>query len=364
VDGKIFDTLKSATKFYGVKYVTARSRIKRGWTIEQAMGLEAPPNKNRPIKFRGKSYESEAAISQEFGVRVDVFRQRLAKGHSIEVALGIRDLEYKTKPLACVVRGQQFASRNEAAKHFGVDKGTVATRVNKLGWTLEQALELEPRPGYDKNAMGCVYAVRHKISGKTYIGITRQHIEPRFQQHIKMAFSKKSNTKGSLAEAIRKEGPENFEISMLVTGYSMAELQDLERKFIRERKTLAPIGYNLKAGGGGLHTPGRPLTIKGEFFESAAAAARAYGVNPLVVNERLRRGYSAEQAVGLEPLEWVHPRSISVVIDSIEFETLKDAANHFGHPPSRVRSRISKGWSVEDALKKPFSGRARPSLAR
>jgi hypothetical protein len=71
-------------------------------------------------------------------------------------------------------------------------------------------------------------------------------------------------------------------------------------------------------------------------------------------------GYSPEQAVGLEPLNWVHPGAVFVTIDGLEFETLKDAAKHFGHPPSRVRNRINKGWSIEDALKKPFSSRAKP----
>ena len=44
------------------------------------------------------------------------------------------------------IEGVVFASRTAAAHHFGLNPKLVNERVTKFGWTLEQALELEPRP--------------------------------------------------------------------------------------------------------------------------------------------------------------------------------------------------------------------------
>ncbi|EGR0636826.1 hypothetical protein E5T98_18300 [Vibrio vulnificus] len=45
-----------------------------------------------------------------------------------------------------LVNGVSFVSRSEAARHFGINPKLVTERMTKRGWTLEQALELEPRP--------------------------------------------------------------------------------------------------------------------------------------------------------------------------------------------------------------------------
>ncbi|MBM4931778.1 hypothetical protein HYO31_17315 [Vibrio parahaemolyticus] len=45
-----------------------------------------------------------------------------------------------------VVNGLSFVTRTEAARYFNINPKLVTERMNKRGWTLEQALELEPSP--------------------------------------------------------------------------------------------------------------------------------------------------------------------------------------------------------------------------
>lgn len=45
-----------------------------------------------------------------------------------------------------LVNGVPFSTRSEAACHFGINPKLVTERMTKRGWTLEQALGLEPRP--------------------------------------------------------------------------------------------------------------------------------------------------------------------------------------------------------------------------
>ncbi|HCG8591128.1 TPA: LysR family transcriptional regulator [Vibrio parahaemolyticus] len=45
-----------------------------------------------------------------------------------------------------VVNGLSFVTRTEAARYFNINPKLVTERMSKRGWTLEQALELEPSP--------------------------------------------------------------------------------------------------------------------------------------------------------------------------------------------------------------------------
>lgn len=79
-------------------------------------------------------------------------------------------------------------------------------------------------------------------SGKIYIGQTIRPIEKRFKQH-----RKKSSGCRAIYNAIKMYGWENFEKDW----YECPD-EDLnfdEELLIREMKTLAPKGYNLKKGG-------------------------------------------------------------------------------------------------------------------
>ncbi|MEZ8382404.1 hypothetical protein AB6C98_01590 [Vibrio splendidus] len=47
------------------------------------------------------------------------------------------------------IEDQEFSSRSAAARHYDLNPKMVNERISKFGWTLEQALELEPRPKGD-----------------------------------------------------------------------------------------------------------------------------------------------------------------------------------------------------------------------
>lgn len=60
-----------------------------------------------------------------------------------------------------IVEGRSFATRTEAARHYGLTPKLVTERITKRGWTLEQALELEPSPSR-------TYAKKVVIDGTEY----------------------------------------------------------------------------------------------------------------------------------------------------------------------------------------------------
>lgn len=62
------------------------------------------------------------------------------------------------------VEGLTFTSRAEAARHYGLSPKLVTERMTKRGWTLEQALRLEPSPSR-------TYSKKVVIEGTEYLSM-------------------------------------------------------------------------------------------------------------------------------------------------------------------------------------------------
>ncbi|HHY0566438.1 TPA: hypothetical protein ACVU5S_003844 [Vibrio parahaemolyticus] len=99
------------------------------------------------------------------------------------------------------------------------------------------------------------------------------------------------------------------------------------------------------------------LLVNGVSFASRAEAARHFGINPKLVTDRMtKHGWTLEQALELEP----RPRRTyakKVVIDGIEYPSMRQAAKELGVAQSTLMNRINAGISVEDALSTAHSER-------
>lgn len=93
-----------------------------------------------------------------------------------------------------------------------------------------------------------VYLITNKINGKRYVGKTMKNACNRWKQHITAS---KRGSKQFIHKAIRKYGPEAFDVSTLSVALNALVLAALEKFWIRELRTRAPHGYNLTDGGDG-----------------------------------------------------------------------------------------------------------------
>ena len=103
--------------------------------------------------------------------------------------------------------------------------------------------------------MNEVYMITNRINGKRYVGITCRGYLNRFKEHIHDALSDLPirNT-CILHNAIRKYGPDNFEIILLEKDIPDDIAGEKERYYIDLYKTFYEykIGYNMTRGGGGV----------------------------------------------------------------------------------------------------------------
>jgi GIY-YIG catalytic domain len=165
-------------------------------------------------------------------------------------------------------------------------------RVNRYGWTFEQALGVVPRPGYEAGVAGVVYLIEHAADEKKYVGVTMGAVEERWDQHIQKAMDGARHHHAGLHNAIKQYGAENFRVSVIATAKNHSELQSLEIEFIQRLSTRAPAGFNLNAGGSGTRTAGKAIIVQGRRYESYMDACRA--PNTMASGER-------SHLLGLEP---------------------------------------------------------------
>lgn len=99
---------------------------------------------------------------------------------------------------------------------------------------------------------GEVYAITNKVTGKIYVGQTTQGVAKRWLDHQKSA---RSGVDFPICRAVAKYGPDAFLVSVLETADSQGELDAKEIRWIADKDSLVPHGYNLRGGGsGGVHS--------------------------------------------------------------------------------------------------------------
>lgn len=95
----------------------------------------------------------------------------------------------------------------------------------------------------DLPALPGIYVIRHTVSGKEYVGLSR-NVKKRASGH-RVA----NKPRSLLHRAINAHGIEEFEIC-LAEMPSLEDLSAAEVRVIAERSSVTPLGYNQTAGGG------------------------------------------------------------------------------------------------------------------
>jgi hypothetical protein len=204
IGDKTYGTISEASNALGVKTSRVRDRLQMGWSIEEALGIsERKISKTAPKKIvlKGVEYPSIQAASKKFGIPQFKVYGRMRKGWTIEESLGLKiRKKSKTAPKIITIDGINYPNRSEAARAFNLKPNLVNSRLN-AGWTPEEAVEIVARNNGHPNAYGVVYLITNRINGKKYVGVTMSTLEKRWEKHIKKSRSGRF-TKHSLQAAI------------------------------------------------------------------------------------------------------------------------------------------------------------------
>lgn len=326
----------------GLKVSVVKQRLQLGWSIEAAFGLASPPTPAhwKRVEVGGVEHVSLAAAARASGVPSGCFEKAARRGKELSAAKA----DYRQRA-DVVVGGLRYANLKEAAKRIGVRYATVQKRLHVLGWTVAEALGVEPPPSQGGGDGGIVYLVTHRDTGKKYVGLTRLGVEARWHWHVSKAAGPQRCSPRSLIAAIREYGPEVFSREQIAIATSASQLALLERELIRAHGSMAPAGFNLSPGGTGLHPKGAPIVVGGTKFRSIAEAARKHGLTPATVLGRIRRyGYDVTQAFSRPP------RIAPVDYDGVTYNSYNALAQAFGVSSKQLESRRARGWPMSECL--------------
>ncbi|KAF7777291.1 hypothetical protein PMAN_a2543 [Pseudoalteromonas marina] len=371
VDGIAYSSISEASEQYHLNPKLIVGRLRSGWSIEEAFEL-APRRKLEPnrrqsisVKVNGKlkSYSTIKDAADEYGIEPKLVRARLTNFNwTPEEALGIieRDskrIAHNRKEVKFSINGvdYHFLSVTEAAKSQGLNEFLVFNRLNSRGWSIEQALELATPPAHTKKCYGYIYLIKNNINSKYYVGQTMSPVTERWKSHVGLASKGKTKSKHSLSAAILRYGADAFDITIIDHADSINELNKLERYWIKKLKTKYPDGYNLNRGGSGF-SKGRSVVLENLTFPSVSEAARAYGFKYRLVADRLRYGWTLEQAFELAPAPETHKfagRKFTIKDSGnmLTFNSVGELASSYNLPTARVLQRLVKlNWTPEQAV--------------
>jgi group I intron endonuclease len=145
VAGESFRSISAAARAFGVdqtaKYQASYRLRKKGWTVEQAFGLEPPPlpTNYKPVTFDNKSYTSHAALAREYGIDPEAFQQMVLRNKQpIEAALGLAPKIKKENSRHKKFRYKNilYNSRAEWCRHYNLTESKVECLLRK-GKTLQ-----------------------------------------------------------------------------------------------------------------------------------------------------------------------------------------------------------------------------------
>ena len=126
-----------------VAEIAKRGTIERGYNTAAGGSIGT----SEPITIDGTTFPSRQAAAINYGIDPGVFNLRIARLEwSPEEAAGLVLRKKYGARKSVEVRGETFPSLRAAANHFGASPQLVHQRCTKQGWTLEQALNLEPAP--------------------------------------------------------------------------------------------------------------------------------------------------------------------------------------------------------------------------
>ena len=142
IAGKKFRTLKEAAKHFDINPGTFLSRLHAGRTLEQAAGIkkyDKIPVNYIKVKIDGKNFNSIRDAAKFYRVHEHTARTRVGRGWSIKDALKTKKVDLSKK---VEFKGKTFKSIRKIAKYYKVSSGTLAGKLSR-GIPIKKALRLK-----------------------------------------------------------------------------------------------------------------------------------------------------------------------------------------------------------------------------
>jgi len=320
INGKKFSSINEAARKHKIEPSTVRARIKKGWSIDETFGIKLKKrifNHGKKIKFLGKKFNSIRDRDRYYKQNYKVIDKRILRGWSEKQAAGIEPPPHRHRNI-------DGSHRKTNLRLFEDIEGKIFPKTTLGNYNL--------------------YSIYNDFNNKEYVGVTTSSIRSRLIQHKYNA--KKTSRPTKIYRAMRKYGLNKFKIKLLRNdAKNFKELLEQEANYIKQNNTIKN-GYN-SSFGGELGT-GKNITVDNKVFPSRVMAAEYYGIDHNKFNWRLRHAWTPEQAAEIEKWDGAGPKKI--IVKNKKFSSIQSAAKYFKLKSQTVGQRLRSGWSVDEAF--------------
>lgn len=400
--GNVYKSLTEMCKHYNIKKDTYRYRLRKGLSVQEA--LTSGRIKNICKKYiedhKGNKFETIIDMCEYWGISVDLYRSRKLYGWDLKDILEIPDklCKQSTDHL-----GNTYRSINDMCRHWGISKSTFQSRL-RYGYTLQMALEtpvmvknknksvkkpkdtkkIISKPVYDH--LGNEFITTKEMCD--HWGIDRNLYRNRVTRgwsigdaltkpvrHKNGAIDHKGNKFKSKIEMCSYWGTSTQTLkTKLEDGYTLQEILENTVKYIEPvdhnnvryntvKEMCSHYNISTTTFRNRLHSG---LSLKdaltthtniykthtdhtGKEFKSRKEMCRYWGINIATFANRMKSGkFTLEEALTTEPqrkdIETVDPKGI-------KYKSFREMCRAYNINPCVVRLRLSKGISLQDALK-------------
>ena len=143
INGERYVGQEELAKAHGLTKQQFRSRLNRGHTLEQALGIEkGVGQRGKKYVVDGKEYFGMKNLAEAFNLTTDKINTRLKRGYSLRQALELDKGVWMPRGKKHIVNGKTYCGHRELAEAFGLTAATVSIRMSRKGLSAKEAVGL------------------------------------------------------------------------------------------------------------------------------------------------------------------------------------------------------------------------------
>lgn len=323
-NGRSYKSIQSLVDAHQIKASVFNKRIKRGWSIEQALELQEAPPRFRSFDghARVSKWKNERPTPTGFepipdanGYKLYLIRNKKSDKQYVGITIGSLETRLK-QHFSAARRGRKGALQN-AINFYGEDNFSIEL-ISDSAKSFEELQDLEIAEITKRDCIKNGYNTAYGGSLGTSKQISVQgHIFPSFAQ-----------------------AAEHYGIDAAVFSLRITRLKWTPE----EAAGLVKRNWNGKS---------KTVTLEGLDFSSIRQAAMHYGKKTSLVYSRMGKGWSLEQALDLiEPPKTVKFIGKKLTVFGKSYASISAAATDLGISEEPFRLRLLKGFSPEEAFAK------------
>ncbi len=350
--GKKYNSVLAITKELGHSYGAVYARLKRGYTLDEALSKASNigKGKRKEIEYEGRIYPSINELLKSYNVPRHVYYRQLKKGATLEEVLSGKKIgESNNKEIE--YEGKKYASISEFAKAYKIKPSAIYNRIKK-GYPLNEVVNPERIKTKGKSI---------EYEGKTFISITALANEyglnpSTVYSRLKKGFSVKETVEKEIHP--QKRITKSNGLCIEWNGEKYSSISDFARKnnlnintaYSRFRKGMSPedvLEYKRRS------TLSKPVEYNGEIYPTRIEFAEKFNIPYHKVTAGLNAGHTPEQIIETANIPFADGRrnpKQPIEFDGKLYETQKDLAEEYCVDFNTFRYKLYRGLSVEEAL--------------